>query len=419
MRSPTAPARPSHSMRRTNSTLIPEELSFTRRRSPLSQLVLSISDCFASAQRRWRQAAKKRSSAVTSHTQPSPALPPPPSSTSSPQPTFVEPILTFDESERGHFGVASISGLRPYNEDTFRVIPNLEAFAALLVQADVNANASLASVLDRVLCASATDADDERAARFAAWVVPAADRSKSSKKAARVSKPPRSQFYGVYDGHAGKRCSSVVAQMLPLCLLASPAFATDVETTLRTACLAMDKHFLDLAASKGYRDGCTAISVVVRDRHVTTANIGDCRAVLCSCDKLTNKYFSTPLSKDQKPNCEEEKARIEAAGGIVLNIRGIPRVNGMLAVARAFGDLPLKRYISADPALTTHTLSDMDEYIVIATDGLWDVFTNDAVCTFLRTYNHLGLNEMALKLANMAVELGSTDNITVVVIDVR
>ena len=54
-----------------------------------------------------------------------------------------------------------------------------------------------------------------------------------------------------------------------------------------------------------------------------------------------------PLSEDHKPNRQDERARIEEAGGVVV-WAGTWRVGGVLAVSRAFGDRLLKKYATFD-----------------------------------------------------------------------
>ena len=62
------------------------------------------------------------------------------------------------------------------------------------------------------------------------------------------------------------------------------------------------------------------------------ANAGDSRTVMCE------KGNAVDLSKDHKPELPEERSRIIKAGGEVVD----GRVNGMLALSRAFGDFDYK-----------------------------------------------------------------------------
>lgn len=82
------------------------------------------------------------------------------------------------------------------------------------------------------------------------------------------------------------------------------------------------------------------------------------------------------MSFDHKPQNEGEKARICAAGGFV----DFGRVNGNLALSRAIGDFEFKKsadlppeqqIVTAFPDVTVHELSDDDEFLVIACDGMF------------------------------------------------
>lgn len=53
---------------------------------------------------------------------------------------------------------------------------------------------------------------------------------------------------------------------------------------------------------------------------------------------------------------------------------------GILAMSRALGDLFLKPYVSAEPEISTVPIEARDEFIVLASDGIFDVFDNDQVC---------------------------------------
>lgn len=55
------------------------------------------------------------------------------------------------------------------------------------------------------------------------------------------------------------------------------------------------------------------------------------------------RYVVKELTKDHHPDRDDERSRIEAAGGYVLEWGGVPRVNGQLAISRAIGDVLFKR----------------------------------------------------------------------------
>lgn len=136
--------------------------------------------------------------------------------------------------------------------------------------------------------------------------------------------------------------------------------------------------------------GCTAVCILLSETEVVCANAGDSRAILCRSGKPVE------LSHDHKPNDSIERRRIEAAGGRVEEIpvgtRVHHRVNGNLNLSRAIGDMEYKKkpelgheaqMICSTPDLIHIPLTEDDEFIVLACDGVWDVKTNEDVCDFV------------------------------------
>lgn len=140
--------------------------------------------------------------------------------------------------------------------------------------------------------------------------------------------------------------------------------------------------------------GCTAVCVLLTGNEVVCANAGDSRAVLC------RRGRPVALSHDHKPNTPSERARIEAAGGTVEQTpagrsrQPMFRVNGNLNLSRSIGDLEYKRrkdlppelqVICSTPEVMREKIIADDEFLVLACDGIWDVKSNQEVCTFIRT----------------------------------
>ncbi|CAD7956179.1 unnamed protein product [Amoebophrya sp. A120] len=161
-------------------------------------------------------------------------------------------------------------------------------------------------------------------------------------------------------------------------------------------------------------------------RHLYTAHLGDARAVLCRAGlaaRLTNM-------SDHKASDEGERERVHKNGGTII----FDRVNGMLAIARAFGDYQLKTpslprdVVSNEPDVTATELTEEDMFVILACDGLWDVCTDqEAVNTVLETLtelhflgvtsNHPRKAEICSRvLVEAALARNSTDNITVQVV---
>lgn len=95
-------------------------------------------------------------------------------------------------------------------------------------------------------------------------------------------------------------------------------------------------------------------------RVLYTANVGDARAVLSRAGKAVR------LTYDHKGSDKQEAKRIMDAGGFVMN----NRVNGVLAVTRSLGDSSMKEFVVGSPYTTETELSEDDEFLVIACDGV-------------------------------------------------
>ncbi|KAK6941350.1 PPM-type phosphatase-like domain [Dillenia turbinata] len=183
--------------------------------------------------------------------------------------------------------------------------------------------------------------------------------------------------------------------------------------------------------------GSTAVVAVISATHIIVANCGDSRAVLC------RGKVAVPLSVDQKvgyllvPDREDERTRIEAAGGRVIQWNGF-RVGGVLAMSRSLGDRYLKPWVIPDPEVMVIPRAKEDECLILASDGLWDAMTNEEACDMARRrillwHKNKGAvpcaersegfdpaaQDAADYLSKLALQKGSCDNITVIVADLK
>jgi serine/threonine protein phosphatase PrpC len=163
-------------------------------------------------------------------------------------------------------------------------------------------------------------------------------------------------------------------------------------------------------------------------RTIVTANVGDSRAV------LSRNHTPVELTRDHKPNDPIEESRIEANGGYVAWCgdkdahghpvlgTGIYRVNGNLALSRAIGDRSERPAVTAEPDITMTPITDMDEFLVLATDGLWDVMSSSDVVAFVHALLEAAADDeterdfIASVVVEEALRRGSWDNITVVIV---
>ncbi|OAY38584.1 protein phosphatase 2C 37 [Manihot esculenta] len=184
--------------------------------------------------------------------------------------------------------------------------------------------------------------------------------------------------------------------------------------------------------------GSTAVVAVVTPSKIVVSNCGDSRAVLC------RNGVAIPLSSDHKPDRPDELVRIQDAGGRVIYWDGA-RVLGVLAMSRAIGDNYLKPYVIPDPEVTVTERTAEDECLILASDGLWDVVSNETACGVARMClraqrppsppespgseaivgsgagesSDKACSDASILLTKLALARHSTDNVSVVVVDLR
>lgn len=170
----------------------------------------------------------------------------------------------------------------------------------------------------------------------------------------------------------------------------------------------------NLSATPNPTCGTTATIVLLSGEDLVVAHVGDSRAVI-NCGGRALR-----LCEDHRPGRADETARIESAGGLILRVGGTYRVNGALAVSRAIGDRGLKEYVVADPDIITRKLSESDEFLVVASDGLWDFVTDqecvDIAKASLPEVTPSALENAAKTLVEVACERGSNDDVSVVIV---
>ncbi|KAG6486176.1 hypothetical protein ZIOFF_054746 [Zingiber officinale] len=238
-------------------------------------------------------------------------------------------------------------------------------------------------------------------------------------------------FCGVFDGHGpwGYHVASAVRRALPSSLLCNwqEALAKVADEKLchfdlwnrsyLLACDAVDKE-LQLDRTLSFHSGTTALTIVKQGNLIVIANVGDSRAVLATVNE-NGGLSPVQLSVDLKPNLprklnpppresinstnaitsllltltsstpstSEELERITQRRGRVHCCADEPGVHRVwlpteeapgLAMSRAFGDYCVKDFgVISEPQVTQRIISNKDRFVVLATDGVWDVISNE------------------------------------------
>ncbi|KAL3804899.1 hypothetical protein HJC23_006671 [Cyclotella cryptica] len=256
-------------------------------------------------------------------------------------------------------------------------------------------------------------------------------------------------FAAVFDGHGGSAVSRYLRQNLYANYQAAlptsqnmhnlaegdEQFESAVSSALRSAFRKVDKEVQSIVHWSF--QGSTACAVVIQEniasgtRSIISANVGDSRAV------LSRNGTAIELTKDHKPNNVLERERVEALGGSVdwcgeLNEKGEPiedtgvyRINGNLALSRSIGDRCERPWVSSDVDISHNTVDeDSDSFVLLASDGLFDVMTSQDAVSFIheqltktKPEDHQYLRKNIARLvADEALKRGTLDNVTVLVL---
>ncbi|KAG7340251.1 protein phosphatase 2C [Nitzschia inconspicua] len=233
-------------------------------------------------------------------------------------------------------------------------------------------------------------------------------------------------FFGVYDGHGptGQDCSTYVQQQLPQMIRSALeeqySLNTNlIEDSLKQAHIQCNRALhADSDIDDSY-SGTTCVSILLQPNRVTVSNVGDSRVILGTQQQKQpqlQKWTAVPLSNDQTPRRQDEAKRCQQAGARIMSfgqlqkesrqqqqqqqqhdydgydededddVEDPPRIwapNGKYpgtAFTRSIGDRMAKQFgVCAEPEVLHVTLSDKERVLVLASDGIWDVLSNQEV----------------------------------------
>eukprot|EP01083_Nonionella_stella_P092613 259299_1 len=265
------------------------------------------------------------------------------------------------------------------------------------------------------------------------------------------------KFTGVFDGHGGAQVSKFLSESIyekvkknlaqdGMSAISSPSLG-NIVTSLGAA---FDETELEVLKKDELQwQGSTAVAVYVhedeqtKERTIISANVGDSRAV------LSRGSVAVDLTRDHKPDDQYEKERIISMGETIEwdSYCQVSRVKS-LSLSRAIGDRFAKPVVSGEVEIQLFPLKDLlldneseesvkgnDDFIVLGSDGLWDVMTSQSCVDFVNEYLHPSETQaksmspaekerykisrrknMSRFVASEATRRGSSDNICVVVV---
>ncbi|CAO3615597.1 unnamed protein product [Mucor fragilis] len=182
-----------------------------------------------------------------------------------------------------------------------------------------------------------------------------------------------------------------------------------IVSALRRTFLALEKEFGSMdTADKDL--GASALLCYISGTKLYVANVGDALAVLSR-----NNGQAHEITQKHIPLNPSEISRIRAAGGYVSNA-GL--LNDELNVSRSFGYYHLIPVVNANPFISTINLAENDEFVIMASRGLWDRISYQTAVDIARTEKD-DLMVAAQKLRDFALTYGADDNVMVMIIGVN
>lgn len=217
-------------------------------------------------------------------------------------------------------------------------------------------------------------------------------------------------LFAIYDGHLGDKVPAYLQKHLFSNILEEEEFWVDPHRSISKAYEKTDQAILSHSSDLG-RGGSTAVTaILINGRRLWIANVGDSRAV------LSRRGQAIQMTTEHEPNTE--RGSIENKGGFVSNMPGdVPRVNGQLAVSRAFGDKSLKSHLRSDPDIQDTDINIDTDILVLASDGLWKVMSNQEAVDLARKIRDP--QKAAKQLLFEALKRDSKDDISCVVVRFR
>ncbi|CAK9172108.1 unnamed protein product [Ilex paraguariensis] len=222
-------------------------------------------------------------------------------------------------------------------------------------------------------------------------------------------------FFGVFDGHGGAKAAEFASKHLSANIMDELTWRCEegMKEAVIEGYLTTDAEFLKEDVS----GGACCVTALIRKGNLVVSNAGDCRAV------MSRGGVAEALTVDHRPSITDERERIERLGGYVDCCRGVWRIQGSLAVSRGIGDRRLKKWVIAEPETTILKIRPECEFLILASDGLWDKVCNQEAVDVVRPLC-IGVDtsepfSACKKLADLSITRGSIDDITVMIIQLN
>lgn len=221
----------------------------------------------------------------------------------------------------------------------------------------------------------------------------------------------KNQLYcAIFDGHGGKfpaeYCKQHLHEIIEQNILKYPS--KSIDKNINKSFEIVNSSIID-AQDIPEDSGTTASVIILNNKEMICANVGDSRCYLIKKNKSI-----IPLTPEHNCSNDDEVSRVRQSKGVIFQ----KRVFGKLALTRSIGDKEMKNYgVIAFPSINKLDVNKKEDFLVVmGSDGVWDTFNEDKLRKVIFGENWSSAKEMAKIIVERSIKEGSGDNITCIVI---
>jgi len=222
-------------------------------------------------------------------------------------------------------------------------------------------------------------------------------------------------LFAIFDGHSGYKAAEFCKNnLLSNIKRYQSQYLKDPSSILRQSMKDLDSDFLRLAKENGHTDGTTCLTALILQGKLYLSNIGDSSAF------IIKRNQSAQVTVDHTPQRQDEFKRIEKLGGVILPVGRSLRVEGVLSVSRAIGDIKYKKFITSDPDISEFQLSEDDEFLLLASDGVAKMLETARLHeTIFNNKDKKSVEQICTDFIQEAERKGTRDNMSLIVVNLR
>ncbi|GAB2224447.1 hypothetical protein Droror1_Dr00005207 [Drosera rotundifolia] len=242
---------------------------------------------------------------------------------------------------------------------------------------------------------------------------------------------PHGTFVGVYDGHGGPETSRYINEHMfqHLKRFAAEEHCMSVEVIKKAFQATEEGFFAQVVRQWAVKPQMAAVGScclvgIVCGSTLYVANVGDSRAVMGKVIKATGEVLPIQLSDEHNVSIESVRREMHSMhpddSQIVVLKHNVWRVKGIIQISRSIGDVYLKKceynreplyakfrvrepfkkpILSAEPSVTVTELQPEDQFVIFASDGLWEHLSNQEAVDIVHKGPHNGSARRLVKAA--------------------